>query len=59
MSYYARIALFSLLLALATAGLALFGPQGAGITLTAQGPNGALLPSGSCAVWVLRSSGPA
>jgi Tol biopolymer transport system component len=46
-SYYARIALFSLLLALTTAGLALFGPRGAGITLAAKGPNGQEAPAGS------------
>lgn len=40
MSYYARIALISTALALATLGLAVFGPRGAPITLAARAPDG-------------------
>lgn len=47
MSYYARIALVSLALALATAGLLAFGPRGATLTLAAQAPNGDAVPVGA------------
>ncbi len=47
MSYYLRIALFSAALALATAGLAILGPRGAGVTLVAQAPSGQEVASGA------------
>lgn len=47
MSYYARIALVSLALALATAGLLILGPREAPVTLVAQAPNGEEVPVGA------------
>lgn len=47
MSYSARIALISLALALATAGVLVFGPRSAPLTLVAQAPNGEEVPVGA------------
>lgn len=47
MSYYARIALASLLALLLTAGLVAFGPRGAAITLAAQSPAGEEVGAGA------------
>jgi len=47
LSYYLRIALFSAALALATAGLLLFGPRAAGVTLAAYAPSGQEVATGA------------